>query len=268
MLGDDRLGAAPARTAFQRRPGLLRRPPTRCCGTRAWGRTWSAAVSGPRLVTRDPDQDVLRRRLGVLDERRRSSGRRRRRPCRAARTRAHARLRAALVCTRSSYGKARLRILVQHLQVRVRRRGVEVEVVLLHVLAVIALALVSPNSRSLRIGSRPFQSAEREAQPLLLVGEAREAVLAPAVGARAGLVVGEVVPRVAVRRCSPRGRSPTGARSGRDPTSATAHRPRAPAATAPARAGEGLAPSTLPRLPRGPPAIKRRRRVRRSPCPG
>src|SRR6185503_9480521 len=39
---------------------------------------------------------------------------------------------------------------------------------------------------------------QREAQPLLVVREPREPVLAPAVGAGSGLVVGEVVPGVAV----------------------------------------------------------------------
>ena len=52
--------------------------------------------------------------------------------------------------------------------------------------------------RSLRIGSRPFQSASAEAQALLDVAEAGHAVLAPAVGAGAGVVVGEVGPRLAV----------------------------------------------------------------------
>ena len=57
-----------------------------------------------------------------------------------------------------------------------------------------------PKSRSLRIGSRPFHSARREAQPALPVGDAEQAVLAPAVGAAARLIVGEVLPHVAVRR--------------------------------------------------------------------
>src|SRR5207244_742361 len=38
---------------------------------------------------------------------------------------------------------------------------------------------------------------QREAEQLLVVGDPREPVLAPAVGTRAGLVVGEVIPRVA-----------------------------------------------------------------------
>src|SRR5262249_11266462 len=37
---------------------------------------------------------------------------------------------------------------------------------------------------------------QREAEPLVVVGEARQAIFAPAVSAGSGLVVGEVVPRV------------------------------------------------------------------------
>ena len=48
------------------------------------------------------------------------------------------------------------------------------------------------------MGSRPFQKAEGEDEELVAVAEAGEAVLAPAVGLAARVVVGEVVPGVAV----------------------------------------------------------------------
>ena len=48
------------------------------------------------------------------------------------------------------------------------------------------------------MGSLPFHRRQGEAEPLLVVGDAGQAVLAPAVGARAGLIVGEVVPGVSV----------------------------------------------------------------------
>ncbi len=76
--------------------------------------------------------------------------------------------------------------------------------------------------RSLRIGSRAVPQREREAQPLRGVRDAREPVLAPAVGLRARLVVGERVPRVAVRASRPRAPCPTGVPRGRDPTLSTA----------------------------------------------
>jgi hypothetical protein len=81
----------------------------------------------------------------------------------------------------------------------VRRRAVEVEVVLLHVLAVVALG-VRDTERTLlddRVGAVPER--EGEAEPLLVVAEAGEAVLAPAIGARARLVVAQVIPGIAGR---------------------------------------------------------------------
>ena len=91
-----------------------------------------------------------------------------------------------------------LRVFIEILHVRVGRRAVEVKVVFLDVLAVIALALVRPNSRSLRIGSLPFHRASGKAQPLVVVAEPGEAVLAPVIGARARLIVREIVPGIAV----------------------------------------------------------------------
>ena len=75
---------------------------------------------------------------------------------------------------------------------------VEVEVVLLDVLAVVALAVGQPEQPLLEDRVLAVPQRQREAQPLLVVGDAGEPVLAPAVGARARLVVAEVVPGVAV----------------------------------------------------------------------
>ena len=106
--------------------------------------------------------------------------------------------RLRLVATRSSYGIGRLRVLVQVLHVRVRRRAVEVEVVLLDVLAVVALAVGQPEGTLLEDRVLAVPQRQREAQHLVVVADAGQAVLAPAVGARPRLVVGEVVPGVAV----------------------------------------------------------------------
>ena len=92
----------------------------------------------------------------------------------------------------------RLRILVEILHVRVRRRAVEVEVILLDVLAVIALAVGQAEQPLLEDGILPVPEREREAEALLVVGDAGQAVLAPVIGARARLVVAEVIPGVAV----------------------------------------------------------------------
>ena len=79
-----------------------------------------------------------------------------------------------------------------------RRRAVEVEVVLLHVLAVIALAVGQAEQALLEDRVLAVPEREREAEPLLVVGDAGQAVLAPVIGARARLVVAEVIPGVAV----------------------------------------------------------------------
>ena len=57
---------------------------------------------------------------------------------------------------------------------------------------------VSPKIRSFRIGSVPFQNANARHSRLPVVADAAEAVLAPAVRARPGVVVRERAPRVAV----------------------------------------------------------------------
>src|SRR5687767_12797143 len=79
-----------------------------------------------------------------------------------------------------------------------RRRAVDVEVVLLHVLAVIALAVGQPEQPLLEDGVTSVPECERKAQALLVVGDAPEAVLAPSVRARARMLVREVVPGIAV----------------------------------------------------------------------
>ena len=80
-------------------------------------------------------------------------------------------------------GKRALRILVEILHVRVRRRRVEVEVIFLHVLAVIAFAVGEPEQPFLddRIGAVP--QGQRDAQLLPVVGKSGETVLAPPIGA-------------------------------------------------------------------------------------
>ena len=95
-------------------------------------------------------------------------------------------------------GKGRLRILVETLHVRVRRRAVEVEVVFLDVLAVVALAVRQSEKPLLENGVLAVPEGQREAEPLLVVGNARQAVFTPAIGPPTGLVVGEEVPGIAI----------------------------------------------------------------------
>ena len=91
-----------------------------------------------------------------------------------------------------------LRILVEVLHVRVRRRAVDVEVVLLHILAVVALAVGEPVQALLQDGITTVPQCQREAQLLLVVAQSAEPVLAPLVRARARMVMREVVPGIAV----------------------------------------------------------------------
>ena len=89
-----------------------------------------------------------------------------------------------------------LRILVLALQVRVSRRAIQVEPVLLDVLAVVALAVVQAEHPLLedRIGAIPQR--QRQAQPLTLVTDPGDPVLTPPVSTRPRLLVREVVPSV------------------------------------------------------------------------
>src|SRR5262249_48851688 len=91
----------------------------------------------------------------------------------------------------------RLRILVEVLHIRVGRRGVEVEVVFLYVLAVVRLTVRQPEQPLLQNWVFAVPQGERETQQLPIVRDPRQPVLAPSVGPRAGLLMTEVVPRVA-----------------------------------------------------------------------
>jgi len=77
------------------------------------------------------------------------------------------------------------------------RRAVQVEIILLDVLAVVALTVGQAEEPFLQDGILAVPQRQGEAETLVVVGDAGQAVLAPAVGAGAGLVVIEVVPGVA-----------------------------------------------------------------------
>src|SRR5271154_460201 len=78
------------------------------------------------------------------------------------------------------------------------RRRVEVEIVFLDVFAVIALAVGQTEQPLFEDRVLAVPQSEGEAKPLMIVAETGEAILAPMIGARTGLVMGEVVPRIAV----------------------------------------------------------------------
>src|SRR6266511_704103 len=91
-----------------------------------------------------------------------------------------------------------LRILVEISQITVTRGGIEVEVVFLDVLAAIALRAGQPERALLEERITSVPQCQCQAQKLVLVGNAAEAVLAPAIGARAGLVMRQEIPGIAI----------------------------------------------------------------------
>ncbi len=97
-------------------------------------------------------------------------------------------------------GVAALGILVRPAEVARGRRGVLVVVDLLHVLAVVALGAGEPEEALLEDLVLFVPQAEGEAEGLGAIADAGEPVLAPAVGAATGVLVGEVAPGVARRR--------------------------------------------------------------------
>jgi hypothetical protein len=91
-----------------------------------------------------------------------------------------------------------LRIFVQHFQEGMRRRRIEVVVELLDVLAVVSLAVGQPEQPFLEQRVAAVPQGQREAEVLPVVAETGNAVLAPAIGTAARVLVRQVAPGVAV----------------------------------------------------------------------
>src|SRR5215472_2040101 len=95
--------------------------------------------------------------------------------------------------------KPGLRIFVQHAHVAVRGSRIEIEIALLHILAVIALIPGEAKQAFLEDGIAPVPERHRETHQLVAVADSSDAVFAPAICARARMVVREVFPRRAVQ---------------------------------------------------------------------
>ena len=95
--------------------------------------------------------------------------------------------------------KRPLRVLVQVFHVRVRRRAIQIEVVLLDVLAVIAFVARQAERALLEDGVLPVPESQREADGLVAVADPGKPVLVPSIRAGACVVVREVFPRRPVR---------------------------------------------------------------------
>ena len=93
-------------------------------------------------------------------------------------------------------GESGLRILVEHLQIGVRGRGVEVIVQLLDVFAVIAFGVGQPEQPFLEDRVLAVPQRQRQAEGIaVVVAESGDAVLAPTIGAAARVVVRQINPR-------------------------------------------------------------------------
>jgi len=92
----------------------------------------------------------------------------------------------------------RLGVFVEIAKVAVARRGVQVKIIFLHVLALVALVARQPEGALLENGINTVPERESKAQALLLIGDASHAVLVPPVSAGARLVMAEVLPGRAV----------------------------------------------------------------------
>jgi len=145
-------------------------------------------------VSADADEDVFRGRLRILDENVKIT-------VVVEHTSIHEFEFEFVPASASVFGneprirKLCLRILVEELHVGVSRGGVQIEVVFLHILTVVAL--ISSEAEQALLENRVFAvpQSESETDQLVAIGNARDAVLAPAIGTRTSLIMGEIVPR-------------------------------------------------------------------------
>src|SRR5271156_2360942 len=91
-----------------------------------------------------------------------------------------------------------LRILVQILHVRVRRRAVEVKVVFFYVFAVIGLAVRQAECALFENRVLAVPERHAKAQQLLVVADAGKTILTPVICAGPGHVMSEIVPGIPV----------------------------------------------------------------------
>src|SRR4051812_44645183 len=93
-----------------------------------------------------------------------------------------------------------LRIFVEHLQVRMSGRRVEIVIKLFDVFAVVAFGAGEAEKTFLKDRVTAVPQGKREAEQLLVIAESADAIFSPAIGAGAGMVVWEMIPRSALGR--------------------------------------------------------------------
>jgi hypothetical protein len=217
VLGEQQLGRRPGRFAVEPSPPVARRIQLDDRGAanrvdRAHARLRGRAVPGPGVAEPRRRQQVERRRLGtavegghlhhqifgvdlrVLDEDVEVAG-----LVEDAGVDelvlGRAAVATAILVDQVGVGKRRLRILVEHPHEAVGRRRVEIEVVLLDVLAVVALVAGQAEEALLQNRVAAVPQRQRETQLLVAIADAGNAVLVPAIGARARVLVRQVFPR-------------------------------------------------------------------------
>src|SRR5262245_50281800 len=154
-------------------------------------RLWSA------IHRLDADQNILRARLGVLNEN-----------VEIAIVIENPRVdqfefevmfaAAAVFFRQALVGKLTLRVLVEKFHVGVRRRRIEIEIIFLDVFAVIAFVAGEAEEALLENRVLAVPEGQREADILMAVADTSQAVFAPAVGAAARMVVSQVAPNISV----------------------------------------------------------------------
>src|SRR5580658_601895 len=105
---------------------------------------------------------------------------------------------AAIFFQQLGIRKCSLRIFVQILHVGMRGSAVEVEVTFFYVLAVIAFFSGEAEESLFEDGIALIPQRDGEANQLAAIADSGEAIFIPAVGSRAGVIVGEIFPGVAV----------------------------------------------------------------------
>src|SRR5260370_32022173 len=79
-----------------------------------------------------------------------------------------------------------------------RRCAIKIEVILFHVLTVVAFAVGQPEEALLEDGVLAVPQGQAEAKELMVIADAGQTVLAPVICARTRLVVAEVVPGISI----------------------------------------------------------------------
>src|SRR5207249_1535182 len=89
--------------------------------------------------------------------------------------------------------KLRLRVFVERLRVGMRRRGVEVEILLFHILAVISLRIAQTKKALFQNRVATIPKRQRKTKSALAVAPAEQAIFAPAIRAATRVVVREII---------------------------------------------------------------------------